>query len=820
MTRQLGRYRTLLHLAVDPEQREQLSALISLVGIPPDLCYWFDGLRRTKYILRADQVEFDQLLGMVGSAKTTADWLDWIELGDRLSPSLIEPQDDPMSLTMGRVKTGDNHPLNHYCLSICPHWSALFYEMDPGATSKQQQAYKALQAKVSRYILAAQALTRDATFVDRYAGWRGICAEVTRLKGDQPVGRIQAASRSLRRLAHTSFGRHIELFDSGEKTLVDLCDAVDEQLAEQEAPTTTAEKDTHQELRIILGDLRRLGELVCGTAKARTKGPLGPRGVTRHDWPDGYIRITGDRLALGVEELDDGVKFSRVYEYSRLGKPSRSHWNEPGPPAFDPADQIGISILEYVGDTPDREGPRRLQSERQAALLARLSTVHTLGRTDLSLWQIDRIFSKLGETEPELRGYLIASLATGRDLAERGLPILTKTPKKPPEIAFLLEAQPSWLIRIDPPAFADAELADAERPTSRLIQLPDLRGFAACLKRPPESSFAAAGGEAESERFAACLKRPLQRSVTWGPEIRPKALDWLRRTLWDPSPSLRVLHGFLLRRLLDEANGDLGLIHLLIGTTLSHSNSAAHYTARSVSTVVEHYRRALGPLQEGNPASSNSTPLAIGARRVPTFDSIFNLVKALASQVDASSGAAYRNALTAYTLVAFNVGTAGRAFETRRLQDVIRAYGLVVLAEKGAPYNQRVVPLAPALDAQLVAYLNVLAGWGYPSDGPHGLFCWWDGGTQPAGPFTPERFSTLAKEWCFDLDLYALRRFARSELLERGASPEDIDALMGHWLHLLSPHDRLSTYPPRRLRALADGVIETLLQDLGFKALP
>lgn len=795
MTRQLGRYRTLLDLAVDPGQREQLSALISLVGIPPDLCYWVDGLRRTRDIVQADSLEFDRLLQMVGSAQTTTDWLDWIALGDRLSVLLIESQDDPMNLTMGRVKTGDNHPLYHYCLGICPHWSALFYEMDPSAKPEQQLAYKALHAKVLRHILAAQAFTRDASFVDHYTAWRGIGAEVRDEKGGQATNRIQDASRSLRRLAKASFGRYIEWLDCGDKTLIDFCDAVDEQLPDVEALTTEDEQETHHEFLKILADLRRLGELVCRTAKARSTAPSGPRGVKRHDWPDGFIRITDGRLALS-EELEDGGRFTRIFEYPKPGRPSRSHWNEPGPPAFDTADQIGISLLEFVDGTSDRKGSRRLRSELQAALLARRSTVHTQGRTDLSPWQVQRIFDNLNKADPELRSYLIASLATGRDLANRELPILTTIPKKLPEVAFLSEDQPSWLIRIDPPAFANADPSDAERPTTGFIQLPDLLGFAACHKSLP------------------------RKQVFWGPEIGPRALEWLRSTLWDPSLGLDALHGFLKRKLLDVANGDLGLHHLLIGTTLSHSNSAAHYTARSVSTVVEQYRKALDSSQASNPEPTPCSPLVIGARHVPTFDSICKLVKGLASQVATSSGAAYRNALTAYTLVAFNVGTAGRGIEKRHLQGVIESHNLVVLAEKGSPYNQRVVRLAPTLDSLLAAYLKVLGDWGYASDGPHGLFCWWGEESLPKGPFTPEHFSRLAKEHGFDLDLYALRRFARSELLERGASPEDIDAFMGHWLHLLSPHDRLSTYPPRRLIALADGVIETLLQDLGLKLLP
>jgi integrase len=829
MTRRLGRYQELLNRAADEAQKHQLSELIVMVGIPADLSYWFDGLRRTRLILQHDKEEFDELLQAVGSPETTQTWLDRITLGEELARPMIESPDDPMSLEMGTPEAGKPHPLAHFCLSVCPHWTALFYEQDPSATPEQQNAYKALQAIVLRCVLAAHVRTRDVReFLDLYQEWRGITDKVAGLKGDHPVRRIEAASRSLRRLAHVDFAPYIEWFVREDETLIEMCDAVGEQLDNAATPAPGV-KDVSAGLRGILGDLRRLGELVLGTVSVRSRGPSAARGETRREWPDGYIRITRGRLAFSVEQLDDETRLLRIFECADRRKLSPSDWDEPGPPPIDASDQSGMTIME---NSDAWEGPRRLQSERQVAQIARQSTAPTHDRASLTHWQVTKLLNALPKVESELRSYLIVSLATGRDLAMLGLPILSRIPSRPPKIAFLAGAQPAWIVRIDPPAFADASVTNAERRTTSVLKLPDLLGFAACLGQPAPSI------------------------VTWSSDIRPRARTWLRQELWDPSLCLGALDSFLSRRLLELTGGELGLQQLLLGSPWQHAQSSAHYTARSLEVAVKLYRRALRIPDITMPATLPNTPalpceapedampptppdeqvagvhagedrgvgsasapsVAIGARRVPTVDSVRALLKALAGQAAETTGTARRNALTAYTLVAFNVGAAGRGFGTRRLQDVIRPYGLIVLAEKGKAYNERLVPLAPTLAALLDAYLNALAGWGYRPEGPYGLFCWWNGGIGPEEPFTPKRFSALAGALGFDLELYALRRFARSELIERGAPPEDVDALMGHWLDLLSPHDKLSTYPIRRLRALANGAVELLLRDLEIQA--
>lgn len=224
--------------------------------------------------------------------------------------------------------------------------------------------------------------------------------------------------------------------------------------------------------------------------------------------------------------------------------------------------------------------------------------------------------------------------------------------------------------------------------------------------------------------------------------------------------------------------------------------------------------------EPGQPKKNVQAPgRVVGARRVPTLEAVSALVHGAKQRLEGSSGVDRRNALTFYTLLGFNISVAGRAFETRRILDFVSGHGLAVLAEKGSAYNNRLVPIAPTPRRQLGVYQSALAGWGYATKGAHGLFCHWGDGGKPEGPFSPRVFAQFAQAIGFDLDLYALRRFMRTELIQRGAPPEDVDAFMGHWFNQLSPHDTLSTYPPRRLLSLAESHIEPILAAIGYTSL-
>lgn len=117
-----------------------------------------------------------------------------------------------------------------------------------------------------------------------------------------------------------------------------------------------------------------------------------------------------------------------------------------------------------------------------------------------------------------------------------------------------------------------------------------------------------------------------------------------------------------------------------------------------------------------------------------------------------------------------------------------------------------------------MAYVST-HGVGLPQGGSPIPLIYLDPQTGEPERFRPTHFLTIARP-AFELELYALRRFARTHLREvHQVTGEDMDAWMGHWLYRVSPHDRLSTYPMRRLWELVEGPVEAMLREVGFKPL-
>jgi hypothetical protein len=98
----------------------------------------------------------------------------------------------------------------------------------------------------------------------------------------------------------------------------------------------------------------------------------------------------------------------------------------------------------------------------------------------------------------------------------------------------------------------------------------------------------------------------------------------------------------------------------------------------------------------------------------------------------------------------------------------------------------------------------------------HARFIYIDPVSGRAMRFRPSHFLVI-DPGTFDLELYAFRRFMRSELRCRfGVHAEDVDAYMGHWLYRVGPHDKHSTYPMQRLQRLAEGEVSDVLASVGF----
>ncbi len=793
MSRDLKRYLELINLGATERERAELSTLITQVGIPPDLCYLRDGLERTRRLLVADAAAFDELLKASGNADTTKDWLARVDLALSLVDSISTDPHDPVHLSMARLSQVDGHPLNKYCMGICPYWAVQFYEVPQTEPDEMRDAYADLHALVSRYLLVAQARVRGSPSPDPYAS-QSKKAKLSRDGSRKlPAGRVESAALGLRRLGASQYRQYISL-------LAERSDRLDDRVAEAEymldlraSEDSSLSKD---EVERILASFRLLDELIWQEFDARRRRIRGLSRAARKLGPDGYVRLGKSGLLLATEALDVGGALIRILRDS-TDAPSKNEPVVPGAPAVDTADQADVIVLE-LDDPHGTSSQRRIEALRQAKSLVRYSTWPTLDRSTLNAWQADRLRSALTALQQiDLKRYLLASLATGRDFAGSGVSVFKQMPEDPPEVSFLNDVEPSWLLRVDPPAWRDTAVVAGERPLAEAIRLPDVLGFSACLRG---------------------TKAP---KLRWNESIRGEAENWLQETLWDTSIKLRGLHGFLPRRLMEESGGDLALTRLLTGATVGHAGSAIHYCSIDEGRAAEIYRRAIPP-EPGKPdlVMPASAGLAIGARRVPVLEAIKDLVDKAKMRVGGASGVDRRNALTFYTLLGFNLGVAGRAFEIRKVADFVSLHGMAVLSEKGSVYNNRLVPLAPTLRSQLSAYLNALGSWGYSPTGAHGLFAFWPDKGLPVEPFSPKHFEELARPLGFELELYALRRFMRSELIQRGTDPEDIDALMGHWFNLLSPHDPLSTYSPRRLQRLGSEQIERILKDIGYASLP
>lgn len=791
--RRLDRYRELIDLGSGDEERAQLSRVIVQVGIPPDLCYLRDGLARTRRILKADTDAFDELLKASGSEERVQDWVSRVDLAIALVDTMPRIPDDPIDMPMQRFSEEEGHPLNKYCMGMCPYWAVQFHELPETVAEAARIQYSELHDLVSRYLLVAQARARDDNFLERYAKW----AKDGKLPkpGAQklPAGRIEAAALALRRLSAAEYRRHVSSLAAPSDRLAERV-AQAEDYAELliDAGLNLPQDEIKGFIR-MLDSFRLLDELVWQNAGYLKRRVREFSRAERTLGPDGYVRLGKRGLVLASEQLEAGGTLVRILRDPVSRAVSSESAERLDAPEVDTADQLGVLILDRAEYDQVAPGQRRLQAERQAKLLARYSSSPSLDRSSLTAWQISRIRTELKAVEPpQLRAYLVASLATGRDFAGSSLPVFEEQPRDVPAISFVNDLEPSWLLRIDPPAWAETEPVAAERTSEPVLRLPDVLGFSECLRGKPVTE------------------------LSWDESIRSKALEWLQCILWDNTISLRSIHGLLARRLLEESQGDLALVRFIADARVAHAESAAHYSAVTAGAAVQLYLKALEHEREQSKTSVSAPSRVVGARRVPTLEAVKALVGSAKEKLKKAPGVDRKNALTFYTLLGFNLGVAGRAYETRRILDFVRAHGLAVLAEKGSSYNNRLVPLAPTLKRQLGAYQSALAGWGYAPTGEHGLFCHWGGDGKPKGPFSPKMFAEFAQDRGFDLELYSLRRFIRTELVQRGASPEDVDAFMGHWFNLLSPHDPFSTYPSSRLVLLAESHIEGILTDIGY----
>ncbi|HEX7326003.1 MAG TPA: hypothetical protein VF292_11730 [Rhodanobacteraceae bacterium] len=850
------------HVAVD------LPLLATQLDIPPNLRYLVDGLRRSRRCIELFGDELAECLrAMPGPRLEPVAIIDAIDAVSEWCRAQAWPADDPRTCPMARSGDGAGHPLAGYCLSALFHWPNLFYSLEPADavpldTGRRAGGFERFMAEFSMYVLAAQA-TVDARAYLRFCRewWDNGALPGRSLFSDHVLAsRTASASRAARRL---SLAEHRELYEH-------VRDAGDGAPLHARVSAALSHPWGVDDQR-LLNALARLIQTVrpgwyrsAESHARRSRQPGSPRAVTRHaKYRDGYIRVVGG--AIGRHTVtEDGVAIEQVRPLPASEDDLARELLDTAGAEFDEEDEVvdggadaanvepplsreaaereaailmdgaqwfpaeeaddapGLDTIEVGQPVPGGTvgGPGACTSSWAAEHVRRANYALGLGVNRLTAADARQLLESMRQ-EPQSAiaspavVALHASLALGRPL---GQITAIEIHGDPPNLAsdenhiYYALASRQWLIPSPPPAHAALPLDPDERPRSPWLRLPDQTGFFELLQHV---DLARPG-------------RPFQ-MITASREAA--IADLIQRSLPHAAATKTHCADFLFYRLLACSQGDLGIASLVTGHEHSHSRSVRHYANYPAEQVLRSYADAwrFDPNAAETPAPADAGFAALrptagyGAKRVPTVAAVQRLLAYLADT--ASNGAAIparRNAFTAYTLAGMVLGLAMRPVVDLRFTDfaeVTRAPLLLSFVDKAkSDYDRRINAISEALFRQLQAYgayrrtLQPLVA----NVRGNSRFIYFDAACQPER-FRPSHFETAAAA-VFTLEPYALRRFARTELRARFAvHAEDVDAYMGHWFYGVGPHDRLSTYPMRRLQALAEGAISDLLRDVGFR---
>lgn len=795
--------------------------LLTQIGVPPDLRYLVDGLRRTQSALARFPDELDLCLSAVPAAH-----LDGHALRDGIAEVIrwVERQswspDDPRRRPMQRPDANSRNPLAGDYLSVTHHWGNLFYALQPDlagvSRAEEDDAFDSLMAEFSVYVIAAQSSVDPGTWLRFCEFW---CSE--RLLPLFPIykdtalhNRVAEASRAVRRLSRRE---HRVLL----KNLVATWhgDALHERLFK-----VLLHPRPELEPQFLQGIARLLESVRPGWQ--RPGAPLGhadqrvSRGrfsSSHRTLSDGYVRIQEPLEMPSVTEADDGTRIEHFQEPA-ADQSARLADGTMWIPRSEQRSDGDIDIVD-LWPQPDSGDEKTVPTVRAAAAhLRRYELALGITKDRMSQREAHQLLEALARADVPKTGKeallaLHAVVALGRPIdqvadlevheAEIGGEIA------PTNIHFSLTSQ-RWTIPAPAPAWGDRSPTPIERSQSDQLLLGDRTGFFKLLRR---FGLAKPG-------------RPFQ-ELTW---IRQDVIDaFLRKTLPRSDATLARCSQFLFYRLLRVTTGDFGLAGLITGHVHSHGGSVRHYANYSALQVARAYGRAWRYTAEVPTDELDLSPNEdnLGARRVPCIRTVRLLFEWLAAHVrDGAIGMnVRRNCYTAYTLCGMVLGLGVRPVTDLLLTGSggIRADQLFAsFADKvKSDYDRRINPIPESLAQHLDAYGSYrravsIQRW---ASGREARFLYLAPGCTSAEPFRPKDFEEIAGG-IFPLEMYALRRFARTELAAMpNVTGEDIDAYMGHWFFGASPFDPLSTYPVRRLTEFADAPLTALLKSVGFTPL-
>lgn len=756
-------------------------------------------------------------------------------------------------------------------------------EPDGSASSRDLgTAFESLMAEFSGYVIAAQATIDPSAYITFCRQWWGArqLPDGSLYPVPHLASRVAGASRAMRRLSRVEHRALLQfLLDSANGQALhervwlamespqfapapDADVALDAPLdkAASIEPSQAIEADWRmlQQIALLLEAVRP-GWMRPGTVRKRHGGRrIAKRTHSQHrTFRDGYVRVPEQGVVrldfatedgFEVEHLQplpagefDNVAYSQGEDDADEGipdpdgpsaTPATADSERPGDDRWIPVGEqqtdadLDVVAVSAEGGEGGEDQPATAQ--RAGEHIRRYYLALGIAKERLSPAQVQHLLAAIQVISQEVPSKVLlalhASVALGRSLHDiEGFEIHqgTADPRVDPErIHYFLESQ-QWLFNVPAAAWADLPQEPIERPRLRQLWLDDRTGFHVLIHQC--RLFANAS--------TATTLRPFQKLTQTG---RADLAAVLKAALPRADPTLAKCASFLFYRLLEVTGGDLGVANLITSHEHSHSGSVKHYANYPANVVWDAYRDAWrdGAPLSPRPMSPTSTDRdgqerRYGAKRVPRLDAVRSVIALLAERVRNRDlpAMARHNSYTAYTLVGMVLGLGMRPVTDLFVTDVggrsERQLLASLLDKAKSGYDRRVNPVPDALAQQLRHYTTYRNG--LASVLPPGLetahFIHLGPAEGEAEAFRPGQFAELVGQ-DFPLELYALRRFVRTELASRyRVAAEDLDAYMGHWLFGASPFDPLSTYPMQRLYRLANGPLTRLLGDMGFAPL-
>jgi len=842
-----------------------LAAQLSLL---PDLRYLQDGLRRVRGCVERAGDELEYCLRIVPGSR-----LEPRQLVAEISSlmSWIDAQgwavSDPRMLPMARLSSSERHPLSGYCLSASHLWPLMFYCIPPDELGGNESAaaYEQLMDAFTMHVIAAQSTATTARYRHFCDDWWKSDTVPSRQPYSQRYlgGHIASASRVIRRMTLPEFR---PLFDA----LASNSDGRRYHLRLQRLMKKDVCEDHHKHvsaLCLLLEDVvpgwRRPGDWSSRTAAAASADVR--RGEARRTFADGYVRVS-ESPAIATEEATDtnlvvesfsprpidaegrateliderlellATHFNDDEAPSRIKRPGELSKKEARALAKEELDgQEWLPVGEAIADGSiefvnlDESALDEPQARRRHGVASgnttrwaqdqrrRFHYAHRLTPARLELEAVQQLLAtimRVPSVSEDARALvcLHAAIVTGRPFREGcRLLVVAEMPDldEADERIRYVVATRQWLVPAPATAWIDMPPAQGERCRSDTVVLDDQTEFAALLQH-----FEIEAG-----------KQPVGR-LTQSRET--SIIRWTEQQLGGSDQVMSSCANFLFHQLLSTSNGDIGIARLISGRAHSHSESVAHYAHYPAEVLQAAYRRAWRADGLGQKANSPTTTErdgpgkagANGARRVPTVDAVQTLVATLRDRMFRLDRRRRHDHYTAYTWLGCVLGLGMRPVVKPHIHEFASGTGrlpVVTFLDKArTEYHQRINVLPDALSEHLFRYSQYLRECDRQHPMQNVPFRHFDHENNRFEAFRPQHFVTLCSEF-FDLELYALRRFVRTELArDPNLTAEDIDVFMGHWFDGVSPHDPLSTYPMMRQHGVARGTVTRMLTSVGF----